>query len=160
MMEGTTMRILALALILALAPGLGTMLGAMAQTAGPPMGATSDHQATLAAFGGPEGLARVADRGIDRVLADTRIAARFQGANIPRLKQQLGVQFCALLGGPCQYTGQDMAAAHAGMHLRLAEFNALAEDFQVAMDELDIPYRYQTRLIALLAPMQRDITEK
>ncbi len=112
------------------------------------------------AFGGKAGLARVADHGVDRVLADPRIKDRFTHADIPRLKEQLAIQFCALLGGPCQYTGPDMKAAHAGMNLHDAEFNALAEDFQLAMDDLDIPFRTQNALISKLAPMEKAMVAK
>ena len=66
-------------------------------------------------------------------------------------------QFCALLGGPCTYTGRDMKTTHAGMGLKDKDFNALAEDFQRAMDDVGIPFRYQNILIAKLAPMDRDI---
>jgi hemoglobin len=120
--------------------------------------AEPDHRA-FDAFGGLDGLQRVADRGVDRVLADPRIKESFAHANIPRLKMQLAAQFCALLGGPCSYTGQPMKAAHAGMNVREAQFNALAEDFQLAMDDLKIPFTTQNALISKLAPMARAINE-
>ncbi len=109
------------------------------------------------AFGGKAGLDKVADLGIDRVLRDPRIKDRFATSNIPRLKAMLGEQFCMLLDGPCKYTGRDMHAAHAGMGIRDKDFNALAEDFQLAMDDLKIPFIYQNVLLAKLAPMDRDI---
>lgn len=109
------------------------------------------------AFGGKAGLDRVADRGIDRVLQDPRIKDRFTSSNVPRLKALLSEQFCALLGGPCTYTGRDMKTTHAGMGLKDKDFNALAEDFQRAMDDVGIPFRYQNILLAKLAPMDRDI---
>lgn len=109
------------------------------------------------AFGGKAGLDRVADRGIDRVLQDPRIKDRFASSNVPRLKALLSEQFCALLGGPCTYTGRDMKTTHAGMGLKDKDFNALAEDFQRAMDDVGIPFRYQNILLAKLAPMDRDI---
>lgn len=112
------------------------------------------------AFGGKEGLVKVADLGVDKLLQDPRIKIRFAGANIPHLKMELAVQFCALLNGPCQYTGKDMKSAHAGRNLSDADFNALAEDFQVAMNELDIPFRYQNVLVAKLAPMEKQIVTK
>lgn len=43
------------------------------------------------------------------------------------------------------------------MGVRDRDFNALAEDFQRAMDDLNIPFRYQNVLIAKLAPMEKDI---
>jgi len=38
-----------------------------------------------------------------------------------------------------------------------AKFNAVAEDLQTAMERTGLPYWTQNRLMALLAPMQRDI---
>ena len=111
------------------------------------------------AFGGKPGLDRVADLGVERVLKDPRIKDQFANSNIPRLKALLSEQFCALLEGPCQYTGKDMRSAHAGMGLKDRDFNALAEDFQLAMDDLGIPFRVQNVLLAKLAPMDRDIAQ-
>ena len=111
------------------------------------------------AFGGKPGIDRVADLGIERVLKDPRIKDRFANSNIPRLKALLSEQFCALLKGPCQYTGKDMRSVHAGMGLKDRDFNALAEDFQLAMDDLGIPFRVQNVLLAKLAPMDRDIAQ-
>ena len=112
------------------------------------------------AFGGRDGLLKVASLGIDHVLMDSRIKDKFSNANIPRLKIMLGLQFCALLDGPCQYTGKDMAAAHRGMGLKDADFDALAEDFQVAMNELGVPFRYQNVLVAKLAAMEKPIVTR
>jgi len=112
------------------------------------------------AFGGKAGIEKVADLGVEKLLQDSRIKLRFAGANIPHLKMQLAEQFCALLNGPCQYTGKDMSSAHAGMGLHDADFNALAEDFQIAMTELDIPFRYQNVLVAKLAPMEKQVVTK
>ena len=41
-----------------------------------------------------------------------------------------------------------------------AQFNALAEDLQVAMERTGVPPRFQNKLMARLAPMQRDIVTK
>ena len=61
-------------------------------------------------------------------LGDSRTNARFAGANIPRLKLMLVDQICAASGGPCTYTGRDMASAHRGMNIIEGEFNALVGD--------------------------------
>lgn len=108
-------------------------------------------------LGGKEGIVRIVNDGVDRVLADSRIKGRFVDTDIKRLKSQLAEQFCHISGGPCVYAGRSMEQAHAGLTLRNAEFNALAEDFQAAMEQQNIPFTVQNRLIALLAPMQRTV---
>ncbi len=140
---------------------LKTLLRATAVLAlatAPALAADNTDLSAYNAFGGKEGIARVASTGIDQVLADPRINDYFKTANIPHLKAMLADQFCVLLNGPCEYKGLDMKSAHNGMNLRDAQFNALAEDFQIAMTKLDIPFYYQNKLVAKLAPMERQIT--
>ena len=111
-------------------------------------------------LGGKEGITRIVDAEMVRHLANPRIKAQFDDTNIDRLKEQLVIFICALSGGPCKYTGPDLHTVHKGMHLTEADFNALIEDMQLAMDEVGIPYRIQNRLLARLAPYERDIVTK
>jgi len=94
------------------------------------------------------------------VTTDPRIAERFQGANLVRLRLELKQQVCYLTGGPCTYSGKDMKTAHAGMNLENKDFNALAEDLQLSMDKEQVDFHAQNRLLAKLAPMQRAIVTK
>ena len=41
-------------------------------------------------------------------------------------------------------------ATHKGLHLTNANFNALVEDLQSAMDKCDIPFATQNRFLARL----------
>ena len=72
----------------------------------------------------------------------------------------LAEQFCQLSGGPCKYSGRDMKTTHEGMNITNAQFNALAEDLQTAMDRQGIASRVQNKLIAKLAPMQHEVVSK
>lgn len=114
--------------------------------------------ATLYAdLGAQPGLVRIVDGLLDRALADARIKHTFEDTNVPRLKRLLVDQLCEITGGPCRYTGRDMVASHADLGLSARHFNALVEDLQDAMDAEGIPFRTQNRLLALLAPMHRDM---
>lgn len=112
------------------------------------------------ALGGKGGIDKIVGKMLEIILADERINAQFKEADLPQLKEKLAEQFCALSGGPCQYSGKPMKVIHEGMHITHAQFNALAEDLQLAMAQQAIPDRIQNRLIARLAPMQRDIVGK
>jgi hemoglobin len=101
--------------------------------------------------------------GIDRVVAslvqsyhrDARLKDIFASADDARLSQMLSEQICYILDGPCHYTGRDMAAAHKDMGVQQADFNALVEDLQIAMEQEKVPFWAQNKLLAKLAPMQR-----
>ncbi|PKQ06560.1 MAG: group 1 truncated hemoglobin [Alphaproteobacteria bacterium HGW-Alphaproteobacteria-11] len=109
------------------------------------------------ALGGNEGIVRLVDKATEEFLADPRISNTFADTNIARFKEKLAEQFCELSGGPCVYSGQDMHAAHKGLKLRSRDFSALVENLQVAMGKCDIPFSTQNKLLALLAPMHRDV---
>ena len=94
---------------------------------------------------------------VNRLLTDPRIGGHFKEAKPQPLKDSLTRQICQLSGGPCQYTGPDMKTAHGEMDITKANFHALVEVLQAAMDAQGIAFSQQNRLLALLAPMQRDV---
>lgn len=112
------------------------------------------------ALGGMAGITRIVDRMVELGLADPRIADSFDNTNIERLKGLIARQFCVLSGGPCEPRRRSMYAAHAHLGLTAFHFNALVEDLQQAMDEQGIPFRTQNRLLAILAPMYREIVTR
>jgi hemoglobin len=76
---------------------------------------------------------------------------------LPNFKLQLADQFCVVSGGPCVYKGADMKSAHANFDIAKADFNALVEVLQQSMDAKAIPFKEQNKLLALLAPMHREV---
>lgn len=109
------------------------------------------------AFGEKAGLVSLMDDFMIRLLADPRTGPHFQPANHQRIKEQLVDQLCALGGGPCEYKGADMKSSHANLDIKKSDFHALVEVLQQSMDAKDIPFTKQNQMLALLAPMNRDI---
>jgi len=113
----------------------------------------------FASMGGEAVLHTAVDRFAEIVEADDRINFTFAETDISKFKELLFEQLCELSGGPCHYSGRDMRTAHAKLKITTAEFNALAEDLYLALGKAGVPYRLQNRLMALLAPMQRQIVK-
>ncbi len=113
-----------------------------------------------AQLGGREGIARIVDGAMALYQTDPRIKDDFDNINPDQLKARLVDFLCQLADGPCTYKGRSMAASHKGLHLTRAKFNAVAEDLQTAMEQAGISYWTQNRLLARLAPMQRDIVTR
>ena len=111
-------------------------------------------------LGGQAGIDRIVDASVENYLADDRIKSIFDESNMDRVRAQFKVQFCQIAGGPCQYTGHNMAEAHRGLKLTNADFNAVVEDLQDAMDKVGVPFATQNRFLARLAPMQRHVVTK
>ena len=111
-------------------------------------------------FGGMPGMTALMDEFMVILLEDPRMRPFFEKVEHDRVKRQLAEQFCAILGGGCAYSGRDMKETHAAFGIDKADFNALVEDLQIAMDRRDIPFRAQNKLLALLAPMHREVINR
>lgn len=121
--------------------------------------AFAEDDPLFAELGGKPGIEKFTDKSVDKYLADPRIGAYFNESNIDRLRAELKDQFCVVAGGPCTYTGHSMEATHKGLHLKDADFSALVEDLQSAMDECGVPFAAQNRFLARMAPMKRAMVQ-
>lgn len=133
-----------------LAASLMTAAGSYAQT-------SARNDQLYKAFGEKPGLVALMDDFMVRLLADPRTGPHFKPANQTRVKEQLVEQLCDLSGGPCTYKGADMESSHANLEIKKSDFHALVEVLQYSMDARGIPFRKQNEMLALLAPMHRDI---
>ncbi|HEX6706674.1 MAG TPA: group 1 truncated hemoglobin [Albitalea sp.] len=135
---------------------LKTLAAALLLAALPAFGQTSDDT-LYRQLGGQDGLVRLMDDFMQRLLADRRMQPFFKDVNQQHVKEQLVAQFCEVSGGPCKLNGPDMKRVHENLDIARADFNALVEVLQLAMDAQGIPFGAQNRLLAQLAPMHRDI---
>ena len=128
---------------------LGSISGASAQMMG--------KRSLYDRLGGYNAISAVVDDFIGNVAGDARINKRFADANIPQLKTMLVDQICQATGGPCTYKGQTMQAAHKGMKITDAEFNALVEDLVKSLDKFKVGAREKDELLTALGSMKGDI---
>lgn len=113
-------------------------------------------------LGGVNAISAVVDQFLANVVADNRINGRFAATvadpfRTQLLRNNLIDQVCAGSGGPCQYKGKTMLAAHTGMNITVAEFNALVEDLVASLDHFSVPTQEKNELLAILGPMQSDV---
>lgn len=111
-------------------------------------------------LGARPGLARIVERLFVHALADPTIAHTWDNSNMDRLKGLVVDQLCELTGGPCTYKGRNMRDSHEEYKFTQRDFNAFVEHLQAALEESGIGSRTQNRLLALLAPMHRDIVSR
>ena len=129
-------------------------------TAEPALGAALVGEPTLYDdLGGEEGVHALVEQFIRAIAADERIRGRYRHTDIARFHTMVGLQMCALTGGGCLYTGEDMHAIHHGMQIHPSEFNAIVEALMKAMDQRGLPVTTQNRLLAIYAPLRDDIID-
>ena len=128
----------------------------------------ASSQATKSLYdrlGGKAAIVAVVDDFVANCAADTRINKFFAptAADKNRLatfKNNLVDQICEASGGPCKYKGKDMKAAHAGMGISNADFDALVEDLTKSLNKFKVAKTDQDQLLAVLGPMRAVIVEK
>ena len=108
-------------------------------------------------LGEKAGLVALMDDFVPRLVADPRMKPFFEKSNQQNLKASLTEQICQVSGGPCVYRGPDMKSTHREMDITKGNFNALVEVLQLSMDAKGIGFRTQNQLLALLAPMHKDV---
>jgi len=122
--------------------------------------AFADGDTLYADMGGKAGIDKLVDVSADNYLSDVRIKAIFDESDTDLLRAEFKDQFCQISGGPCIYKGQNMTAAHKGLHLTNADFNTVVEDLQAAMDTCNIAFSVQNCFLARVAPMQHQVVTK
>ncbi len=123
--------------------------------------ALADGPATLCErIGGEAFLAQVANELVEVSRVDPVSARHFEKVNLKRLKQQIGIQLCAVAAGPCKYDGDDMKLVHAGLGITQADFYRLVEHLREILDAHGVATREKNELLARLAPMKRDVVTK
>ncbi len=108
-------------------------------------------------LGGRIGVDHIADGIVDLYKSDPRLKNDFDNINPDWLKARLGTYLCVIADGPCAYKGRNMAAAHRGLKIDQARFNAVAEDLEIVMTRDGVSNWTQNRLMARLAPLARQI---
>lgn len=113
-------------------------------------------------IGGYDVIASITDAFLARLRADPRFS-RFAGGrslDSRRRARQLSVELlCEMAGGPCSYIGRSMDAAHSGLGITAADWDALMEHVAAALDERRVPAREKQEFLGLFSEMRAEIVE-
>ena len=157
-------RAIALSICLSLACGRGAAFQ-QPMPSGPAAPAASDTpkpepaapRSLFDRLGGEPAITAVVAEFVGRTTTDPRIKERFFNTDAENLKRLLVEFVCQATGGPCKYTGRDMATSHAGMDLVDDEFDALVEDLAGALDKFNVPAKEKGELLGALGPLKPQI---
>ena len=109
-------------------------------------------------LGRAEGITRLVDKVMAAHLANPVVAPRFQNVkDFDHTKKMACDFFCAGAGGPEQYGGKDMLAAHRGMNISEQEYLAVTDDIMGALQSEKIDPATQKDVLAILYALKGDI---
>jgi len=125
-----------------------------------PWAIATSPDSLYARLGGTPNVTAVVSDVIDEAAGDPHLKRSFDKVNLKRLKNLLVEQICELTGGGCRYSGDSMHDVHAGLGITQAEFYGLVQVLKDSMQRHGIAIRERNELLAILAPMKRDIVER
>jgi hemoglobin len=127
-----------------------------------PAEAQSQAESLYKRMGGYDMIAAVVDDFFGRFGTDAQLSPFLGGLNAAagaRVRQNFIDFFCSRTGGPCLYTGQDMKAAHTGLAIRDAHFEAVMRHFEAALTAQNVGARERQEMLSMLRSLRADIVQ-
>jgi hemoglobin len=108
-------------------------------------------------LGGEAGIDAVVDEFYDRVLTDDRLGPYFEGVDTDTLHDHQAKFISHVAGGPVEYDGRDMAAAHARLTVTDEDFDRVAEHLEASLRAFDVSADDREELLEAVASLRADI---
>jgi hemoglobin len=111
-------------------------------------------------IGGYDSIAEIVDDVLARMAEDDRLQGHFADLDEDTMRQlrQDTVNFvCEKTGGPCFYTGSDLAEAHEGTGISPADWDRATELMAAALDTGGVQGELRDEIGAFLAGLRDDI---
>ncbi|MBI2779476.1 MAG: group 1 truncated hemoglobin [Gammaproteobacteria bacterium] len=95
-----------------------------------------------------------------KVLSDDRISSFFEGVDMDKQAAKQKAFLTMAFGGPHNYTGKDMRAAHAPLvarGLNDSHFDAVAGHLQATLKELNVPAELIAEVMTIAGSTRNDV---
>ena len=89
-------------------------------------------------IGGGRAVSAVVDNFYERVLADSQLVSFFTGVDMSRLKRHQVLLISQALGGPAEYDGRELHAAHAGLDISPDDFSRVVDHLVATLQDAGV----------------------
>lgn len=108
-------------------------------------------------LGEGDAIEAVVDRFYERVLDDERLEGYFEDVDVDRLRDHQVQFFGAVTGGPVEYTGDDMRAAHEHLGLTDEDFDAVADHLDATLREFEVGEGPRSEVLETVGSLREEI---
>lgn len=108
-------------------------------------------------YGGFAALSAIVHDFYERVCASPSLASWFEDVEMANLIDHQIKFLCKALGGPDNYSGRALAAAHAGLAITPAAFSEVAEHLSASLSEAGMEDADVKVVIELVASLQAEV---
>jgi hemoglobin len=116
-----------------------------------------DTMSIFDSIGGTPAVRAAVDELYVRLRDDPALAEYFVDVDMAQLKAHQRSFIAAAIGGPQVYSGRDMAAAHRGLDITDADFDAVVGHLVETLTGLGVPTATIGEIGAKLLPLRADI---
>ncbi len=113
--------------------------------------------------GGPEKLASIVGATTKAAMEHPKLKKAFAKTTGPKLeafKKSMNDFLCEQMKGPCKYEGKDMRAAHKGMGVTEAQWEAFVEVFVKALTDGGVGDAERDEILDLITPLHDEVLNK
>ena len=108
-------------------------------------------------LGAEDGIRKFAESLFDHHKNNPAVNARYIDSDRDEVVRLVTEFVCAGTGGPQEYTGKDMIAAHRGMNISEAEYVAVMDDILAALNDNGVGQREQEEFLMIAYSVRGDI---
>lgn len=109
------------------------------------------------ALGEKEGITNIVNIFIYEIGQTKKAVKQFEHTDLDRFREMAIEHICMLSSGPCEYSGEEMQVAHAGLHITEYEFNEITNAMINALNTAQVSIGDRNRLLSILAEMRENI---
>ena len=117
-------------------------------------------QSVFEKLGGAGAIDAAVDIFYRKVLADDRIGHFFDTVDMEAQHAKQKAFLTMAFGGPNNYSGKDMRAAHAGMNLTEEHFTAVAEALVGTLQDLNVPQEDIDSVVTIALSVKDDVLNR
>ena len=111
-------------------------------------------------LGGRESIHRITEDVWLNHISNPEVSPRYANSDAERVKRMVTDFVCWGTGGPIDYVGKDMLAAHRSMNISHREFMAVVDDVMRALEKNRVGRREQDELLGLLFSLRDQVIHK
>lgn len=108
-------------------------------------------------IGGEPAISAAVSMFYDRVMTDPELQPFFDQKRLPRLIRRQAQFFIQALGGPANYRGANMKAAHRKHAIQEKHFQKVVGHLSTTLGDLKVPPAVAAEVLSQLAPLAADI---
>ncbi len=113
-----------------------------------------------AEIGGKEAIRSVVQDFYQMVYYDHQLQGYFEGTDMDKLRDHQTEFLSMVTGGPTEYSGRDMRAAHAELDITKQDFDLVVSYLERALKQNDVSEKHREQILSTVATYEEAVLDE